>query len=183
MIGSLRELKSLRHLGVSKEAFIGEIEPLSRLSEVFPESIETLHLYCGGIWKTQDWVELERELHNQDIYNLLLDGMPNLREISVERCKTGFDSSNHYELYADLDNAATAADEEEDVVSCFSDKDPEGLYKPQFRPEEFMYSKEAEWPPELHVAGWVVDIVEEGLYKIRGRPAYDFRVVILTRKT
>ncbi|KLO89552.1 uncharacterized protein LW93_1611 [Fusarium fujikuroi] len=183
MIGSLRELKSLRHLGVSKEAFIGEIEPLSRLSEVLPESIETLHLYCGGIWKTQDWVESERELHNQDIYNLLLDGMPNLREISVERCKTSFDSSNHYELYADLDNAATAADEEEDGVSCFSDKDPEGLYKPQFRPEEFMHSKEAEWPPELHVAGWVVDIVEEGLYKIRGRPAYDFRVVILTRKT
>ncbi|CZR40346.1 uncharacterized protein FPRO_05246 [Fusarium proliferatum ET1] len=163
IIGSLRELKSLRHLGVSKEALIGEIEPLSRLSE--------------------NWVESERELHNQDVYNLLLDGMPNLREISVERCKTGFDSSNHYGLYADLDDAATAADEEEDGVSCFSDKDPEGLYRPQLGPEEFMYSKEAEWPPGLHVAGWVVDVVEEGLYKIRGRPACDFRVLILTRKT
>ncbi|KAI1037306.1 hypothetical protein LB503_008833 [Fusarium chuoi] len=189
IIGSLRELKSLRHLGVSKEALIGEIEPLSRLSEVLPESIETLHLYCGGIWKTQDWVESERELHNQDVYKLFLDNMPNLREIRIERCKTSFDSDNHYESYSDFDDAATAADEEEeeedddDDVSCFSDKDPEGLYKPLFGPEEFMYSKEAEWPPELHVTGWSVDIVEEGLYKIRGRPACDFRVVTLTRTT
>ncbi|KAF5640538.1 hypothetical protein F52700_3689 [Fusarium sp. NRRL 52700] len=181
MIGSLRELRSLRHLGVSKEALIGEIEPLARLSEVLPESIETLHLYCGGIWKTEDWIESERELHNQDVYRLLLDGMPNLREIRVERCKTGFDGSNHIEsysdLYSDLDDAAADGD------SCFSDNDPEGLYKLQFGSEEFMYSKEAEWPPELHVAGWVVDIVETSLYKIRGRPACDFRVITLTRKT
>ncbi|KAG5773911.1 hypothetical protein H9Q72_000437 [Fusarium xylarioides] len=185
MIGSLRELRSLRHLGASKEALIGDIEPLSRLSEVLPESIETLHLYCSGIWQTQDWVQSERELHNQDVYKLLLDCMPNLREIRVERCKTGFDGTNNYVSYSDLDDAAaaTAADEDEDDVSCFSDNDPEGLYKPQFGPEEFMYSKEAEWPPELHVAGWTVDIVEEGLYKIRGRPACDFRVVTLTRKT
>ncbi|KAF5718554.1 hypothetical protein FMUND_5135 [Fusarium mundagurra] len=187
MIGSLRELKSLRHLGVSKEALIGEIEPLARLSEVLPESIETLHLYCGGIWNTQDWVESERELHNEDVYQLLLDGMPNLREVRIERCKTGFDSYNHYETYSELDldfglvDAADAADD--DDISCFSGNDPEGLYKPQFGPEEFMYSKEAEWPSELHVAGWAVDIVEEGLYKVRGRPACDFRIVTLSRKT
>ncbi|KAF5233897.1 hypothetical protein FANTH_12404 [Fusarium anthophilum] len=183
LIGSLRDLKSLRHLGVSKEALIGEIEPLSRLSEVLPESIETLHLYCGGIWKTEDWIESERELHNQDVYKLLLDGMPNLREIRVERCKTGFDGSNNYESYSDLGSDYAAFAAADDGVSCFSDNDPEGLYKPQFGPEEFMYSKEAEWPPELHVAGWVVDIVETSLYKIRGRGACDFRIVTLSRKT
>ncbi|KAF5532524.1 hypothetical protein FMEXI_12324 [Fusarium mexicanum] len=182
LIGSLRDLKSLRHLGVSKEALIGEIEPLSRLSEVLPESIETLHLYCGGIWKTEDWIESERELHNQDVYKLLLDGMPNLREIRVERCKTGFDATHNYESYSDLGSDYAAVAAADDDVSCFSDNDPEGLYKPEFGPEEFMYSKEAEWPPELHVAGWVVDIVETSLYKIRGRGACDFRIVTLSRK-
>ncbi|KAF5599433.1 hypothetical protein FPANT_3410 [Fusarium pseudoanthophilum] len=183
MIGSLRELRSLRHLGASKEALIGDIEPLSRLSEVLPESIETLHLYCSKIWETRDWVDSDRELHNQDVYRLLLDCMPNLREIRVERCKTGFDGTKSYD--SDLDDAtvATAADEYEDDASYFNDTDSEGLYIGQFGPEEFMYSKEAEWPPELHVAGWTVDIAEERLYKIRGRLACDFRVVTLTKKT
>ncbi|KAG4260747.1 hypothetical protein FPRO04_04371 [Fusarium proliferatum] len=34
ILGSLRELRFLKHLGVSKEALIRDIEPLSRLSEV-----------------------------------------------------------------------------------------------------------------------------------------------------
>ncbi|KAF5531054.1 hypothetical protein FNAPI_13403 [Fusarium napiforme] len=152
MIGSLRELKYLKHLGV------------------LPESIETLHLYCSGIWKTEDWVGSERELYNQGVYNLLLDRMPNLREIRIERCKTGFDSSFHFETYSELDldlglvDAVDAAADDDDA-SHFSGNDPEGLYKPQFGPEEFMYSKEAEWPPELHVAGWTANIVDTSLYK------------------
>uniref|UniRef100_A0A0D2XES8 Uncharacterized protein n=1 Tax=Fusarium oxysporum (strain Fo5176) TaxID=660025 RepID=A0A0D2XES8_FUSOF len=61
IIGSLRELKSLRHLKLSKEALI------------------------GGIYELEDWVEFERELYKQEVYKLLLDGMPNLREIRMER--------------------------------------------------------------------------------------------------
>ncbi|KAF5666709.1 hypothetical protein FDENT_12292 [Fusarium denticulatum] len=182
MIGSLQDLRSLRHLGVSKEALIEEIEPLARLSKVLPESIETLYLYCSGIWKTGDWVESERELYNQGVYNLLLDGTPNLREIRIERLSTGHDMWYPYGSDSDSDVAA-ADDNDDDAASCFSDRDPQGLYKPQFGPEEFIYSKEAEWPPELHVAGWTVDIVEERLYKILGRPGCDFYVITLTRKT
>ncbi|RBR08228.1 hypothetical protein FVER53590_05600 [Fusarium verticillioides] len=183
MIGSLRELRSLRHLGASKEALIGNVEPLSRLSEVLPESIETLHLYCSKIWETRDWVDSDRELQNQHVYRLLLDCMPNLREIRVERCKTGFDGTNSYDSDLDDATAATAADEYEYDASYFSGTDSEGLYIGQFGPEEFMYSKEAEWPPELHVAGWTVDIAEERLYKILGGPGCDFYVITLTRKT
>ncbi|RBQ69458.1 hypothetical protein FVER14953_20928 [Fusarium verticillioides] len=182
MIGSPRELRSLKHLGVSKEALIGEIEPLVRLSEVLPESIETLHLYCSGIWKTEDQVESERELYNQDVYDLLLDRMPNLSEIRIERLSTGHDMWYPYGSDSDSD-VATAADNNYDDASCFSDKDPQGLYKPQFGPEEFIYSKEAEWLPELHAAGWTVDIAEERLYKILGGPGCDFYVITLTRKT
>ncbi|KAF4950726.1 hypothetical protein FGADI_8000 [Fusarium gaditjirri] len=176
-IGSLRELRSLRHLKVSKEALIGEIEPLSRLSEVLPESIETLHLYCSQMWSTERWVESERELYNQDVYKLLLDDMPNLREIRVERCKTGVDG------FAPYGSDSEAAADEDDNVSCFSDDNTESLDKPEYGPEEYIYSKEAEWPAEKHVDGWDVNIADARLYKIRGRPACGFWVITLSRKT
>ncbi|KAF5965907.1 hypothetical protein FBULB1_11985 [Fusarium bulbicola] len=177
LIGSLRGLKSLRHLGVSKEALIGDVEPLSRLSEILPESIETLHLYCGGLWNIEEWVESEREPYNQDVYKLLLDGMPGLREIRMERCDTDLESFGRFDSDSDSDSDA------DDNGSCFSEDDPEGLYEPQYGPEEYIHSAEAEWPAELHVDGWVVDITEERLYKIRGRPACNFRVITLSRKT
>ncbi|KAF4501785.1 hypothetical protein FAGAP_2032 [Fusarium agapanthi] len=179
MIGSLQQLKSLHHLKVTKEALIGEVEPLSRLSEILPEAIETLHLYCSGIWNIEEWVESEREPYNQDVYKLLLDGMLDLREIRMERCNTDLYNYGRFDSDSDSDSDAVADDND----ACFSGDDPEGLYKPQYGPEEYIYSKEAEWPAELHVDGWVVDIVEERLYKIRGRPACNFRVITLSRKT
>jgi hypothetical protein len=138
IIGSLRELKSLRHLKLSKEALIGESKPLLRLSEVLPESIETLYLHCGKVYELEDWVEFERELYNQDVYKLLLDGMPNLREIRVER----YDDWDDFGQYnSDLDD-----------VSYFDADDSEDYVKPEeldyFR-SEYSYPKEAEWPAEL----------------------------------
>ncbi|KAG9505213.1 hypothetical protein J7337_002179 [Fusarium musae] len=133
-----------------------DIEDLLRM-----EVKDSLAELFSKIWETRDWVDSDRELQNQDVYRLLLDCMPNLREIRVERCKTGFDGTNSYDSDLDDATAATAADEYEDDASCFSGTDSEGLYIGQFGPEEFMYSKEAEWPPELHVAGWTVDIAEE----------------------
>ncbi|RKL17901.1 hypothetical protein BFJ68_g4164 [Fusarium oxysporum] len=153
IIGSLRELKSLRHLKLSKEALIGGSESLLRLSDVLPESIETLYLHCGKVYELEDWVEFERELYKQEVYKLLLDGMPNLREIRMER-------------YVDWHEFDYCNPEELDY----------------FR-SEYIYPKEAEWPAELHVNGWDVDIVEARLYEIRGRPACNRNIITLSRKT
>ncbi|RKK49384.1 hypothetical protein BFJ67_g6919 [Fusarium oxysporum f. sp. cepae] len=153
IIGSLRELKSLRHLKLSKEALIGGSESLLRLSDVLPESIETLYLHCGKVYELEDWVEFERQLYKQEVYKLLLDGMPNLREIRMER----------YDDWHEFDYC-----------------NPEEL--DYFR-SEYIYPKEAEWPAELHVNGWDVDIVEARLYEIRGRPACNRNIITLSRKT
>ncbi|KAI3577420.1 hypothetical protein IWW34DRAFT_821601 [Fusarium oxysporum f. sp. albedinis] len=153
IIGSLRELKSLRHLKLSKEALIGGSESLLRLSDVLPESIGTLYLHCGKVYELEDWVEFERELYKQEVYKLLLDGMPNLREIRMER----------YDDWHEFDYC-----------------NPEEL--DYFR-SEYIYPKEAEWPAELHVNGWDVDIVEARLYEIRGRPACNRNIITLSRKT
>ncbi|KAH7208783.1 hypothetical protein DER44DRAFT_808881 [Fusarium oxysporum] len=172
IIGSLRELKSLRHLKLSKEALIGESESLLRLSDVLPESIETLYLHCGKVYELEDWVEFERELYKQEVYKLLLDGMPNLREIRMER----YDDWHEFGQYnPDLDD-----------VPYFDADDPEDYCNPEdldyFR-SEYIYPKEAEWPAELHVNGWDVDIVEARLYEIRGRPACNRNIITLSRKT
>ncbi|EMT64289.1 hypothetical protein FOC4_g10010783 [Fusarium odoratissimum] len=148
LIGSLRELKSLRHLKLSKEALIGEI------------------------YELEDWVEFERELYKQEVYKLLLDGMPNLREIRMER----YDDWHEFGQYnPDLDD-----------VPYFDADDPEDYCNPEdldyFR-SEYIYPKEAEWPAELHVNGWDVDIVEARLYEIRGRPACNRNIITLSRKT
>ncbi|KAM5387333.1 hypothetical protein ACJA88_001685 [Fusarium oxysporum] len=172
IIGSLRELKSLRHLKLSKEALIGGSESLLRLSDVLPESIETLYLHCGKVYELEDWVEFERQLYKQEVYKLLLDGMPNLREIRMER----YDDWHEFGQYnPNLDD-----------VSYFDADDPEDYCNPEeldyFR-SEYIYPKEAEWPAELHVNGWDVDIVEARLYEIRGRPACNRNIITLSRKT
>lgn len=172
IIGSLRELKSLRHLKLSKEALIGGSESLLRLSDVLPESIETLYLHCGKVYELEDWVEFERELYKQEVYKLLLDGMPNLREIRMER----YDDWHEFGQYnPNLDD-----------VSYFDADDPEDYCNPEeldyFR-SEYIYPKEAEWPAELHVNGWDVDIVEARLYEIRGRPACNRNIITLSRNT
>lgn len=143
-----------------------------RLSDVLPESIETLDLHCGKVYELEDWVEFERELYKQEVYKLLLDGMPNLREIRMER----YDDWHEFGQYnPNLDD-----------VSYFDADDPEDYCNPEeldyFR-SEYIYPKEAEWPAELHVNGWDVDIVEARLYEIRGRPTCNCNIITLSRKT
>ncbi|KAE8419041.1 hypothetical protein BDV36DRAFT_294690 [Aspergillus pseudocaelatus] len=115
-LGSLRELTSLRHLKVSKDALLGkqvegEPSPLS-FSEALPDSVETLHLHWSEHYFIESWFNFTRQVFNKDVHKLLVeDKTPNLREVRMER---GYNES-----------------------------------------------KENEWPAELKVGGWDVEIVDE----------------------
>lgn len=87
-IGSLHELKSLRHLRVAQEDFVdrwyelwdGHPPPMS-LADALPPSIETLFLYNQLRWHRKN-TDDERW---QEMYDLITSGrFPNLRSIEVE---------------------------------------------------------------------------------------------------
>ncbi|KAF9769713.1 hypothetical protein IL306_012804 [Fusarium sp. DS 682] len=178
-IGSLRELKSLRHLKLSKDSLIGipgSEQPPLRLSEVLPESIETLFLYWDGDCLIHNWFGSRRDVYNQEVCTLLLDGMPNLREIRMERKDDWYDDSDD-----DSDEGSEGYDDDSEDDYHHSEEEDDDSEK-DGGSEGAWDSNEDEWPDELHVDGWDVDITKALLWKIRGRPANKRKIVTLTRK-
>ncbi|KAF4342302.1 hypothetical protein FBEOM_3709 [Fusarium beomiforme] len=183
-IGSLKELKSLRHLKVSKDLLIGkhkdEAPPL-RLIEVLPESIETLYLYLDSGRTIQSYFGYQDDVYNQDVHALLLDGMPNLREIRMERTYSSYDnlvdnSDEHdegSEGYYHTDGSDSRSDDDDHNPPDEKGDDSKVVFNMDID----------EWPAELHVDGWKVSIARVRLWEIRGRPAYKRKIVTLTRKT
>ncbi|KAK7408887.1 hypothetical protein QQX98_008948 [Neonectria punicea] len=89
-LGSLRELSSLKHLGVTKVDLLGT--PYERASQVGPEdlslqsalpqSLETLHLHFDDYYYAGQSLD---EAGHQELYELITGGQfPNLYEVKVE---------------------------------------------------------------------------------------------------
>lgn len=91
--GSLVELRSLRHLSVAIEHLVDDIlqredrEEVPKLADVFPPSLETLHLHHDGKYKRNEVLYRHHcGFVNSAVRKLLEQGrMPNLRQVSVER--------------------------------------------------------------------------------------------------
>ncbi|KAJ0104414.1 hypothetical protein J7T55_010878 [Diaporthe amygdali] len=89
-LGSLREMRSLRHLKVIYTDLVNtRVEPseqVSKLVDVLPPSLETLHLHWDDRHCGQEYYKRRCEYVNQGVTELLEHGhMPNLRQVSIER--------------------------------------------------------------------------------------------------
>ncbi|KAI7778600.1 hypothetical protein LA080_001930 [Diaporthe eres] len=84
-LGSLVELRSPRHLNVVIEHLVDDIRPT--LADVFPPSLETLHLHHDGKYKRNEVLYRHHcGFVNSAVRKLLEQGrMPNLRQVSMER--------------------------------------------------------------------------------------------------
>ncbi|KAK2609954.1 hypothetical protein N8I77_003419 [Diaporthe amygdali] len=89
-LGSLREMRSLRHLKVIYTDLVNtRVEPseqVSKLVDVLPPSLETLHLHWDERHCGQEYYKRRCGFVNQGVTELLEHGhMPNLRQVSIER--------------------------------------------------------------------------------------------------
>ncbi|EEU36408.1 uncharacterized protein NECHADRAFT_86995 [Fusarium vanettenii 77-13-4] len=94
-LGSLRNLKSLRHLKVILNSFTGRVrapwetdqEQEIPLAEALPPTIETLHLHWDDEYYSHHEYKGFCDKHNGAVFKLLMaaDSFPNLRKISMER--------------------------------------------------------------------------------------------------
>lgn len=86
IIGSLRTLRSLRRLAITKKDLVGSGDWTQRLVDVLPDSLETLRLYFDFNQEDDDdEAKLDVEDH-QEIYDLIKSGeLPALREVQLER--------------------------------------------------------------------------------------------------
>ncbi|KAF4466777.1 hypothetical protein FALBO_6351 [Fusarium albosuccineum] len=93
ILGSLRELESLKHLKVmrkdlvGREIIFGEVDPDAiSWEDALPPWIETLYLHWDGSYFSKSWFETMREGLAKELCDLIAGGQfPNLHKIEWER--------------------------------------------------------------------------------------------------
>ncbi|KAJ4268905.1 hypothetical protein NW762_002976 [Fusarium torreyae] len=138
-LGPLRELSNLRHLKVTMAELLDDPTLLDEeehltFSEALPLSLETLYLHWDDRYFSAEYYKIRRQGINEEAHNFLLENkLPNLREITFER--------------------------------CYNESE-----------------KEIEWPDELKVDGWDVDVYDEYLWERYHSVGCMRTIVRLTKK-
>ncbi|KAJ3545956.1 hypothetical protein NM208_g2254 [Fusarium decemcellulare] len=93
VLGSLRELESLKHLKVIRKDFIGREELFGEVDpdaisweDALPPWIETLYLHWDDAYYSDSWFQSRREGLAKELFDLITRGQfPNLYKIECER--------------------------------------------------------------------------------------------------